>query len=418
MVGVGPLVMVSSSETVDPDIQVAVERECDVRRPERGHDLEPSRFEHLWPVQPQDREVLEPIGGQVVDIGVAASVERRESPPTPVGEPATEVHGLQLRRTVDEIVAAHDDQRVRGQRRSTHSGHPLTHDADPSMGQGQFLATAFPWAEDRGTSWLSRTVAEEVGVDLGRTGDVAHVHDAIACDVDDHDDSADGPGSGDEAGAGNDPRRVGSFVKERPRQAGLVHRVEIERQAVLLGAGDGSCVSEKSSTRWLRAIIWRADQFCRTPEPNRTAPNTTAPSHPPRPSSFGRVPESVQASRSWVAALMTAAVVLVVGACSGDDRSASGSDGEALYKQACASCHGSDLQGTDKGPSHLSQVYEPGHHPDAAFRAAVVSGARAHHWDFGDMAPVPGLTDAEIEAIIGYIREQQEERGFEPHPPR
>lgn len=33
------------------------------------------------------------------------------------------------------------------------------------------------------------------------------------------------------------------------------------------------------------------------------------------------------------------------------------------------------------------------------------------------MEPVPGLTDAEIEAIIGYIREQQGTHDFEPYPP-
>lgn len=89
-----------------------------------------------------------------------------------------------------------------------------------------------------------------------------------------------------------------------------------------------------------------------------------------------------------------------------------------LYEQSCASCHGSDLRGTDQGPSHLSQVYEPGHHPDASFRAAITEGAVAHHWSFGDMPPVRGLGDTEIDAVIAFIREQQELHGFEPYPPR
>ena len=38
--------------------------------------------------------------------------------------------------------------------------------------------------------------------------------------------------------------------------------------------------------------------------------------------------------------------------------------GEQLYAANCAECHGADLRGTDKGPSHLSEVYEPGHHAD------------------------------------------------------
>ena len=91
--------------------------------------------------------------------------------------------------------------------------------------------------------------------------------------------------------------------------------------------------------------------------------------------------------------------------------------GEALYKANCAECHGADLRGTDVGPSHLSVVYEPGHHGDAAFMLAVQRGVRAHHWPFGDMAPIPGLDIDQIEAIVAYVREQQRLHGFEPYPP-
>jgi len=112
---------------------------------------------------------------------------------------------------------------------------------------------------------------------------------------------------------------------------------------------------------------------------------------------------------------------LLLSAC-GDDSSdttaAPGSQGAALYEQSCALCHGTDLRGTAIGPSHLSEVYEPGHHPDAAFRAAIELGVAAHHWSFGDMPPVRGLDDDEIDAIIAYVREQQEAHGFEPYPPR
>jgi mono/diheme cytochrome c family protein len=125
---------------------------------------------------------------------------------------------------------------------------------------------------------------------------------------------------------------------------------------------------------------------------------------------------------SWLTSLATLCFMaggLLLTGC-GDDGSARGgdpSDGEALYQQTCASCHGSDLRGTSKGPSHLSVVYEPGHHPDESFRIAVREGARQHHWDFGDMAPVEGLDEAELQAIIDYIRSKQEEEGFEPYPP-
>lgn len=113
--------------------------------------------------------------------------------------------------------------------------------------------------------------------------------------------------------------------------------------------------------------------------------------------------------------------MIVVASCSGgedDPEAATATDGAALYAQSCASCHGSDLRGTDQGPSHLSQVYASDHHPDASFRAAITRGSPAHHWQFGNMAPVPGLNDDEIDVIIAYIREQQDLHGFEPYPPQ
>lgn len=91
--------------------------------------------------------------------------------------------------------------------------------------------------------------------------------------------------------------------------------------------------------------------------------------------------------------------------------------GEVLYQAECAECHGSDLRGTDRGPSHLSVVYEPSHHSDAAFLLAVRNGAVAHHWNFGDMPPVEGLTDTEIADITAFVRSVQAQEGFEPYPP-
>ena len=91
--------------------------------------------------------------------------------------------------------------------------------------------------------------------------------------------------------------------------------------------------------------------------------------------------------------------------------------GARLYAANCAECHGADLGGTDKGPSQLSIVYEPGHHPDEAFQLAVLRGSPAHHWDFGPMPPVPGLSPEEVEAIIAFVRERQRVEGFEPYPP-
>lgn len=91
--------------------------------------------------------------------------------------------------------------------------------------------------------------------------------------------------------------------------------------------------------------------------------------------------------------------------------------GSTLYAANCAECHGEDLRGTDKGPSHLSEVYEPGHHSDEAFLVAVALGVAPHHWNFGPMPPVEGLTEGDVEAIVAFVREAQRVEGFEPYPP-
>jgi mono/diheme cytochrome c family protein len=92
-------------------------------------------------------------------------------------------------------------------------------------------------------------------------------------------------------------------------------------------------------------------------------------------------------------------------------------EGDVLYRASCAACHGSDLRGTEFGPSQLSVVYQPGHHSDESYMSAVFNGVPAHHWDFGDMAPVSGLTQDDMDRIIAFVRENQRIEGFEPYPP-
>ena len=65
-----------------------------------------------------------------------------------------------------------------------------------------------------------------------------------------------------------------------------------------------------------------------------------------------------------------------------------------------------------KGPPLVHKYYHPGHHGDAAFFQAARNGVRSHHWRFGDMPPVKGLTDADIKAIVRYVRELQKENGI------
>lgn len=121
---------------------------------------------------------------------------------------------------------------------------------------------------------------------------------------------------------------------------------------------------------------------------------------------------------AMVVALAVALTACATGSATSDQDSTTDPAGAALYVQNCSRCHGVDLQGTDRGPSQLSEVYKPDHHPDASYRAAIAEGVQAHHWPFGDMAPVEGLTADQVDAIIGYIRAQQDEHGFEPYPPR
>lgn len=82
--------------------------------------------------------------------------------------------------------------------------------------------------------------------------------------------------------------------------------------------------------------------------------------------------------------------------------------GEAVFKTNCASCHGVNAAGKDGfGPPLVHKIYEPSHHGDMAFVLAVKQGVRAHHWKFGNMPPVAGVSDQEIQAIIAYVRALQ-----------
>ena len=78
--------------------------------------------------------------------------------------------------------------------------------------------------------------------------------------------------------------------------------------------------------------------------------------------------------------------------------------GAALFDAHCGPCHGTFALGTEQGPPLLHATYRSDHHADEAFQLAVARGVRAHHWRFGDMAPVAGLTRADVTDITAYIR--------------
>ena len=87
--------------------------------------------------------------------------------------------------------------------------------------------------------------------------------------------------------------------------------------------------------------------------------------------------------------------------------------GRKTYDANCASCHGRNAAGQDGiAPPLVHIIYEPGHHGDESFQRAVAQGVRAHHWRFGDMPPVEGLTRRDVAAIVAYVRELQRVNGI------
>jgi len=87
--------------------------------------------------------------------------------------------------------------------------------------------------------------------------------------------------------------------------------------------------------------------------------------------------------------------------------------GKRAYGAACATCHGVNGQGQDGvAPPLVHKIYEPGHHGDMAFVLAAQNGVRAHHWKFGNMPAVEGVTRSDILDIVAYIRVLQRANGI------
>jgi len=87
--------------------------------------------------------------------------------------------------------------------------------------------------------------------------------------------------------------------------------------------------------------------------------------------------------------------------------------GQQVFQNRCTECHGENGGGTEQGPPLIHRIYEPSHHADIAFVRAIQNGSRAHHWPFGDMPPVEGLSAADIQAVIAFVREVQAAHGIE-----
>ena len=93
--------------------------------------------------------------------------------------------------------------------------------------------------------------------------------------------------------------------------------------------------------------------------------------------------------------------------------SAEAKAGRSLFEENCMTCHGKHATGSDQGPPLVHIIYEPNHHADISFIFAVRNGVRAHHWRFGNMAPVEGVSDEDTLKIIRYVRELQRANGIE-----
>jgi len=98
--------------------------------------------------------------------------------------------------------------------------------------------------------------------------------------------------------------------------------------------------------------------------------------------------------------------------------SAAASQGSIAFAANCAQCHGANAAGSGEGPPLVHDIYNPGHHADAAFYFAARRGVSQHHWRFGGMPPQPQVSDADLAAIVRYVRELQRANGIEYRPHR
>jgi len=87
--------------------------------------------------------------------------------------------------------------------------------------------------------------------------------------------------------------------------------------------------------------------------------------------------------------------------------------GKRVFEAKCAACHGTNGTGRNgMAPPLVHKIYEPSHHGDASFIRAARNGVGSHHWNFGDMPPVQGLTDGDVKYVVRYIRELQRANGI------
>ena len=120
----------------------------------------------------------------------------------------------------------------------------------------------------------------------------------------------------------------------------------------------------------------------------------------------------------WIVVLCLGLASAPIGCSAGskDDPSARPvefQEGETKFTANCARCHGERAAGTNQGPPLVHKIYEPSHHGDAAFQMAAARGVRAHHWSFGDMPQIEGVTPDDVKQITAYVRWLQRQAGIQ-----
>ncbi len=82
--------------------------------------------------------------------------------------------------------------------------------------------------------------------------------------------------------------------------------------------------------------------------------------------------------------------------------------GKRLFEAHCVICHGK----RGRSPPLAHRIYKPAHHSDIAFYWAVSRGVVAHHWDFGDMPPIPDVSGEDTAHIIVCLCAEQRAGGI------
>jgi len=92
---------------------------------------------------------------------------------------------------------------------------------------------------------------------------------------------------------------------------------------------------------------------------------------------------------------------------------ADATQGKIKFEQYCIGCHGPDAGGSAQGPPLVHTVYQPKRHANMAFHFAVRNGVVQHHWSFGSMPKIEGVTAEEVADITAYVRQLQRKAGIQ-----